>query len=74
MCVMMTEIQTIDGGQEDALLKRANIKKYTHRQTGRQTQTHRHTNIQVKRDKVLHFFVLSTLALTVNEGMCIHPT
>ena len=46
----------------------------THKKTDRQTQTHRQTNIQVKRDKVLHFFVLSTLALTVNEGMCIHPT
>ena len=27
MCVMMTEIQTIDGGQKDALLRRANKKK-----------------------------------------------
>ena len=25
----MTEIQTVDGGQKDALLKRANIKKNT---------------------------------------------
>ena len=28
MCVMMTEIKTIDGGQKDALLKTANIKKF----------------------------------------------
>ena len=27
MCVMMTEISTIDGGQKDAFLRRANIKK-----------------------------------------------
>ena len=27
MCVMMTEILTIDNGQRDALLRRANIKK-----------------------------------------------
>ena len=27
MCVMMTEIQTIDGGQKDVILKMANIKK-----------------------------------------------
>ena len=26
MCVMMTEIYTIDGGQKDALLRKANIK------------------------------------------------
>ena len=28
MCVMMTEIQIIDGGQKDALLSRANIKNF----------------------------------------------
>ena len=27
MCEMMTEIKTIDDGQKDALLRRANIKK-----------------------------------------------
>ena len=26
-CVMMTEIQTIEGGQKDVLLRRTNIKK-----------------------------------------------
>ena len=26
-CEMMTEIKTIDGGQKDALLKRANLRK-----------------------------------------------
>ena len=28
MCVMMTEILTIDGGQKNTLLRSANIKKY----------------------------------------------
>ena len=27
MCVVITEIKTIDGGQKNALLKRSNIKK-----------------------------------------------
>ena len=27
MCVMMTEIKTINGGQKDALFKGANVKK-----------------------------------------------
>ena len=27
MCVMMTEIQNIEGGQKDVLFRRANIKK-----------------------------------------------
>ena len=30
MCVMMTAMQTIDGGQKDALPKRANIKFFFH--------------------------------------------
>ena len=30
MCVMMVETKPKDGGQKDALLKRANIKKYNY--------------------------------------------
>ena len=34
VCVLMTEIQTIEGGQKDALFRRANIfKKNSHRRT-----------------------------------------
>ena len=33
MCVMMTEIKTINGGQKDALLWRANIKKMSYQKS-----------------------------------------